>query len=312
MIFFSLGTAGGKQKSREPNTTQMKIEMLRWCTVLALTSVASGNASAQPAEEMVDDPLTGYTKGNYPSELIQRPWALPRGMIEITALGYMNLTQNFIAKPSFLAPAAYYGVDDLISVGVTHSLGLCLRGCGNLNRYNDVAAEAVFLLSGPKSPTQFALVGGLDFSNFNPMMAGLHYGLNGRLVLGPLALTFKPRFYVGIINRNSSIAFAGQFSGLSYGTERVEVPVQLQVQIFSHLALFAQSGFAAPIESGPSFFGFAAPGFFNAYVIPVGGGLLISVTNQFDLGLMAAFNNLGGKNHSTDARVGSVWISVRL
>ncbi len=118
----------------------MKIEMLRWCTVLALASVASGNASAQPAEEMVDDPLTGYTKGSYPSELIQRPWALPRGMIEITALGYMNLMQNFIAKPSFLAPAAYYGVDDLISVGVTHSVGLCLRGCGSLNRYNDVAA----------------------------------------------------------------------------------------------------------------------------------------------------------------------------
>ncbi len=257
---------------------------------------------------MVDDPLTGYTTGSYPSELIHRPWALPRGMIEITALGYFNLTQNSIGKPSFLAPAAYYGVDDLISVGVTHSLGFCLRGCGNLNRYSDVAAEAVFLLSGPKSPTQFALVGGLNFSNFNPLMAGLYYGLDGRLVLGPLALTFKPRVYVGIVNRNSTITLAGQFSGFNYGTERVDVPVQLQVQIFSHLALFAQSGFAAPIESGPAGF----PGFFNAYWVPLGGGLLISVTNRFDLGLMAAFNNLGGKNHSTDARVGSVWISVRL
>jgi len=258
---------------------------------------------------MVDDPLTGYTKGSYPSELIQRPWALPRGMIEITALGYFNLTQNFIGKPIFLAPAVYYGVDDLISVGVTHSLGFCFRQCQNpFNLYNDVAAEAVFLLSGPKSPTQFALVGGLDFSNFNPLVAGLHYGLDGRLVLGPLALTFKPRFYLGIINRNSTITLAGQFSGFNYGKERVDVPVQLQVQIFSHLALFAQSGFAAPIESGPAGF----PGFFNAYWVPLGGGLLISVTNRFDLGLMAAFNNLGGKNHSTDARVGSVWISVRL
>ncbi len=286
----------------------MKIEMLRCFTVLALASVVSGNASAQPAEEMVDDPLTGYTMGSYPSELIHRPWALSRGMIEITALGYMNLTQNSIGKPAFLAPAVYYGVDDLISVGVTHSLGLCLRGCTYpLHRYNDVAAEAVFLLSGPKSPTQFALVGGLDFSNFNPLMAGLHYGLDGRLVLGPLALTFKPRVYVGIINRNSTIAFAGQFSGLSYGMERVDVPVQLQVQIFSHLALFAQSGFAAPIESGPIGF----PGFFNAYVVPLGGGLLISV-NRFDLGLMAAFNDFGGKTHGTDNRVGSAWISVRL
>lgn len=257
---------------------------------------------------MVDDPLTGYTKSSYPSELIHRPWALPRGMIEITALGYMNLRQNFIGKPSFLAPAAYYGVDDLISVGVTHSLGFCLRECTSLHFYNDVAAEAFFLLSPPKSPTQFALVGGLDFSNFNPLMAGLHYGLNGRLVLGPLALTFKPRFYVGIINRNSSIVFAGQFSGFSYGTERVDVPVQLQLQIFSHLALFAQSGFAAPIESGPPGFG----GFFDAYVVPLGGGLLISVTNQFDLGVMAAFNSFVGKNRDTGARVGSAWISVRL
>jgi hypothetical protein len=257
---------------------------------------------------MVDDPLTGYTQGSYPSELIHRPWALPRGMMEITALGYFNLTQNSIGKPTFLAPAVYYGVDDLISVGVTHSLGLCLRGCTNLNRYNDVAAEAVFLLSGPKSPTQFALVGGLDFSNFNPLIAGLHYGLDGRLVLGPLALTFKPRVYVGIINRNSGIAFAGQFSGLSYGMERVDVPVQLQLQIFSHLALFAQSGFAAPIESGPVGF----PGLFNAYVVPLGAGLLISVTNRFDLGVMAAYNDFGGKYHNTDARVGSAWISVRL
>jgi hypothetical protein len=288
----------------------MKIEMLRWCTVLALASVASGNANAQSAEEMVDDPLTGYTKGSYPSELIHRPWALPRGMMEITALGYFNLTQNSIGKPTFLAPAVYYGVDDLISVGVAHSLGLCLRGCVNFNRYNDVAAEATFLLSGPKSPTQFALVGGLDFSNFNPVMAGLHYGLDGRLVLGPLALTFKPRIYVGIVNRNSTIVLAGQFSGLSYGKERVDVPVQLQLQIFSHLALFAQSGFAAPIESGPS--SLTAPGFFKAYVVPLGGGLLISVTNRFDLGLMAAFNNFGGKNHTTDARVASFWISVRL
>src|SRR5260370_2851149 len=185
-------------------------------------------------------------------------------MIEITALGSFKLAEDGVGKPSFLAPAAYYGVDDLISVGVTHSLGFCLRGCGNLNRYSDVAAEAVFLLSGPKSPTQFALVGGLNFSNFNPLMAGLYYGLDGRLVLGPLALTFKPRVYVGIINRNSGIAFAGQFSGFSYGTERVDVPVQLQVQIFSHLALFAPSGFAAPIESGPiPLFG----GFFEAYVV---------------------------------------------
>jgi hypothetical protein len=74
------------------------------------------------------------------------------------------------------------------------------------------------------------------------------------------------------------------------------------------LALFAQSGFAAPIESGPVGF----PGLFNAYVVPLGAGLLISVTNRFDLGVMAAYNDFGGKYHNTDARVGSAWISVRL
>jgi hypothetical protein len=220
----------------------------------------------------------------------------------------MNLTQNFVGKPIFLAPSVYYGVDDLLSVGITHSLGFCLRGCGIFNLYNDVAAEAVFQLNGPRTRTQFAMVGGVDVSNFNPLLAGLHYGVNGRLVLGPLALSFKPRFYIGLTNRNATIVVAGQFSGLTYGKERVDVPIQLQLQIFSHLALFAQSGFAAPIEGA----GIPNTGFFDQYVIPLGGGLLISVTNRFDIGLMAAFNNFWGKNRDTSARVGSAWIALRL
>jgi len=291
----------------------MKNQMVRWCTVVAF-AMGSGWSLAQPVEDTVEDAYTGYTKSNYPSELIYRPWTLSKGMIEVSALGYMNLSKDEVGKPFFFAPSVYYGIDDLLSVGVTHSLGLCFNGCSNppFSLYNDIAAEALFLLGGPKSHTQFALVGGIDFSSFSPVMAGVHYGLDGRLVLGPLALTFKPRFYIGIINRNATIAVAGLLSGLTYGKERVDIPVQLQVQIFSPLALFVQSGFAAPLESGPAIYGATAPGFLDAYVVPLGGGLLISVTNRLDIGAMAAFQNFAGKNHNKDARVGSAWFSVRL
>ena len=304
----------GPDTTQEPElkTTPMKIQMVRWCTVVAL-AVGSGRSLAQPVEETVEDALTGYTKSNYPGELIYRPWSLSKGMIEISPLGYVNLSKGEVGKSYFIAPSVYYGIDDLLSVGLTHSLGLCIGGSNYCpNTYNDIAAEAVFLLGGPKSHTQFALVGGIDFSNFNPVMAGVHYGLNGRVVLGPLALTFKPRFYVGIINRDGTIAVAGPLSGLTYGKERIDVPVQLQLQVFSPLALFIQSGFAAPLESGPAIYGTTAPGFMDAYVIPLGGGLLISLTNRLDIGVMAAFQNFAGKNHTKDARVGSAWFNIRL
>src|SRR5215813_2263543 len=304
----SAGPGRAKLRSPELKTTPMKIQMVRWCTLVGL-AVASGPSLAQPVEETVEDALTGYTKSNYPTELIYRPWALSKGMIEITALGYMNLSKGEVGKPYLIAPSVYYGIDDLLSVGLTHSLGVCIGGSDYCpNTYNDIAAEALFLLGGPKAHTQFALVGGIDVSSFNPVMAGLHYGANGRVVVGPLALTFKPRFYVGIINRDATIAVAGLLSGLTYGKERVDIPVQLQVQVFSPVALFVQSGFAAPLE------GTKLPntGFTDQYVVPLGVGLSVSVSNRIDIGVTAAFPNFAGKHHTTDARVGSAWVNIRL
>src|SRR5262249_9175544 len=114
--------------------------------------------------------------------------------------------------------------------------------------------------------------------------------------------------YVGIINRDATIAVAGPFSGLTYGKERIDVPVQLQLQVFSPLALFVQSGIAGPLEST------TAPnsGFSDQYVVPLGGGLSISITNRVDAGVMAAFPNFAGKHHTRDARIGSIWVNIRL
>lgn len=53
-------------------------------------------------------------------DIITRPLALARGQLEVQLALEMNLQLNLEGRPTSLAPDAWYGVTDRLTVGVTH------------------------------------------------------------------------------------------------------------------------------------------------------------------------------------------------
>ena len=232
-----------------------------------------------------------YTKDNWPLRVTDRPLTLDQGMLEIRGdTLQINMSSDAVAKPFSIAPDIFYGVSKKLSVGLTHSTGICLAGTDNgcAKVYNDVGIEALYSLMS-QGNFQVAGRGGLQAVAIDPFAFGLNIGIRGRLNVGNIAIVFDPGVYVGFTERDT------------VQKEVVTVPVQVQFQVNNQTNAFVSTGINGPLD-----------GFGDAFTVPIGVGATFAVNNRLDFGAEFAFTNLAGKGSSADGRILIVRAALRL
>jgi hypothetical protein len=213
------------------------------------------------------------------------------GQVLVNANLTVELSKDQVAKPIYLIPNVYYGVSDMLTVGISHggfpgfpaaAGSLCLggedRGCPKI--YNNLNLDVLF--SFLKQPgMEAAFHGGLDLVSLDPMHLSVRIGAALKFSSGPIGVLVDPGFRIAVTKRDER-----------FDKQSLSVPVYINFQ-------------AAPVVSVGAFVAFFAPTTENIgdiYAIPVGAQGAFSLNPKMDLGAMFLFLNLAGKNSTADAR----------
>jgi hypothetical protein len=216
----------------------------------------------------------------------RRSYVLPKSSIELTGeparpkMAGINLSEDADLEPFYFPIHLYFGVTDDLTLGITHDRGLC-PNCDDV--YNDVGMG---LLYGIVRDASFELDLHLTaplIQNFDPFFLSVRGGVLGRVNFSNLvAMVFDPSLKIGITNRPDEDG---------NNKEYMYLPVWVYFQATDKLVPFVGTAFHGPIE-----------GFFDNIQIPLEGGMVISVTNDIDLGFVLAFTNLFGNGGDFDYR----------
>ncbi len=257
-------------------------------TLLVVVALLAGNASAQ-----MEMPRA-YGASQWPQALANRPLTLGMGMMEIRGNILANLSKDNELEPVSIAPDIYFGLTDYLNIGVVHGTGICITGEDNGCKevYDDVGLDVILAIfrsanTDVAARTTFA-AGTVDpifqgfFSKpgFDPFTLSVMPGLMFKWTTGSLAVELDPTVSIGLTERNGG--------GLSQNKEFLSVPLEVQYQILPQFAVFALSGFAAPLNFDNFDLG-------DSYAIPVGLGVLYALSNRLDVGAQFIFPNLAGK-----------------
>lgn len=260
-------------------------------TLISLAAVPSAWAEGE-------DPMNGsgiYTKESWPLETIQRPLTLAAGMAELRGdtlrVGISGGDTRSAGEPIVLAPDLYYGVSDLLTIGLTHTnhatffppAGFCVSGTENgcPKVYNAIGAEAQYDLT-RRSHLDLAVRAGVSAGRFSPDFAfGATAGVQVRFKGSRAAVVLDPNVYIGIIERDT---FPIGMEGASY-PDYLFLPVQFQYQLNTQAMVFAMSGLNTPLKDTGDFF-----------QIPAGVGANFAVNNRMDAGLELQLANVAGKD----------------
>lgn len=226
-------------------------------------------------------------------------FVLPKGKLLLDAYLEMNLSNNEVFKPFSVTPDLWYGLTDDWTLGLVHSTtgqtgfiggvgnSLCLTGtsAGCATFYPDVGLDARYRLMRP-----LALDVGVYAVNTDPFFQlALKVGISGRWVFGKLLLEVQPNFFVGVTNRQPTVA-AGQMAAYP-NTETLNVPLTLGFLATPRLEFALQSGLVLPFtDTG------------KTWAIPVAIAARFAITPHFGLGLAFAFPELFGGASTTDDR----------
>jgi hypothetical protein len=235
---------------------------------------------------------------------------VPKGKIQIMGETInINLSADAVAKPVFFTPSVYYGVNEKLSVGLTHDrgttmwtprpglrlitidvlgtpvlvgagAGICIsgeeNGCPKV--YDNLGLDAIYSVTSEKF--SFAAHGGLDIASFDPMLLQLRVGGLGRyMATDKVAIVFDPRVTIGITERD-------------FNKEQIDVPVWGWFMANDKLAAYLHLGIAGPLD-----------GFGDAFSVPLGLGANYMVNEKLTVGGDFQFVNLLGKGGDADGRV---------
>ena len=209
----------------------------------------------------------------------------------------INMTKELVGKPISFAPNVWYGVNDKLTVGLTHDggttqwsprpavgAGICIsgeeNGCAKV--YDNVSLDVLFGLM----QEQFSLAahGALDVESFDPMTLSVRAGVLGRFMATPqVGIVFDPRISIGVTERDGGDGMGGGM-GTGGNKEILDIPVWLWFRANEKLGVYAATGIAGPLD-----------GFGDAYVIPLGFGASFNVNEQLGVGADFWLLNVGGK-----------------
>jgi hypothetical protein len=253
---------------------------------MSLVMVALAIAGAAPLSAHADE---FYIAADWPIRFVDRPLVLGPSMFELRGDTLrLNLSKDAVGDPISLAPDLYYGIDERITIGIFHDVGVCLSGEDGCNGvYNDFGVEGLYSLL-YEGALSMALRVGATFPSLDPFVGGLHVGLPLRVKGGDLAVLVDPRLYIGIFERDIR-------------KELVDVPVQLQYQLTDQNALLVTSGVRGPLN-----------GFGDAVQVPVGVGAVVALSRRVDIGGEFLFTNLAGRGGGIAGRLLFLRLAVRL
>lgn len=220
----------------------------------------------------------------------------------------INLSADAVAKPFSLAPSVWYGVNEKLTVGLTHDggstqwtprpalrtftidvlgtpftaaagAGICLtgeeNGCPKV--YDNVGVDALYALKEGK----FSLAAhpALDIFSFDPFALSLRAGVLGRYMASDkIAVVFDPRLKIGLTERD-------------FNKEALDIPVWLWYAVNDKVGAYVHTGISGPLD-----------GFGDAFSIPVQVGANFTVNEKLTAGADFSFLNLLGKGSTADSR----------
>jgi hypothetical protein len=279
---------------------------------LAMTQIASaqdtppeGEAAAPPAEEAKPpegEPEPARAPGAPPLTLYKGKILIAGSTLNV------NMSAEAVGKPVSLAPSVWYGIDDKLTIGLTHDggttpwtprpgfrsitivlpppiggsitalggAGICLtgdeNGCSGV--YDNVGVDALYAIKNE----QFSLAvhPGLDVFSFDPFTLSLRVGVLGRyLVNDKLSVVFDPRIKIGITERD-------------FNKETIDIPVWGWYAINDKLGAYLHTGLSAAFD-----------GFGDTIAIPLQLGATYTVNYNLSLGLDFGFTAI---NETADSR----------
>jgi outer membrane protein W len=240
------------------------------------------------------------------------PFTLAKGKILIAGSTVnFNLSADAVGEPISLAPSVWYGVQDKLTVGLTHDFGttpwtprpafrtftativippnppvtvtgsagagICLTGedSGCPHFYDNLGVDALYSLKTEK--LTLAAHPGLDIISLDEFTLGLRIGALGRyLVNDKISVTFDPRLGFGLTDRD-------------FNKEFIDVPVWAWYAVDQKISAYLHTGFNATFD-----------GFGDSLGIPLQIGANYKVNDKLTAGLDFGFTRI---NDTADARV---------
>jgi hypothetical protein len=265
---------------------------LMFCTSLlaslfAATPLALAQEPVVPVDPANPTPAEKLAMGG--PELT--PVVLNAGQTQIRVPLAIGLSKGAGGKPLSLPVDVYYGVNEKLTLGLTHSygvvqavlpyrpgLGICLSSeayCAKV--YDNIGFDAIFQLM--PGVIQLAGHGGLDVLSFDPMMLSLRLGVLFQAPLATnIAIMADPRIWIGLTERD-------------FNKEALWLPLAVQFWINPMIRVSGRTNLGGPLEDFGDFY-FGSLGAFAGF----------GLTDMIEAFVSFDFTNLYGKNGSADFR----------
>jgi hypothetical protein len=189
----------------------------------------------------------------------EQQMVLPAGKLFIQAFAEINLSKDAAFEPFSIAPDIWYGVTEVLTVGLIHSgraatgfygpvgNGLCLTGeeggCGKF--YNSVGLDARYHFYRSGGITLSA-EGGLFARSLDPFQMAIKIGAVGRWQAGSLAVELAPSIFVGLTEREPEMG--EDIVIATNNKETLYLPATLLYFLSPKLALAGQAGVVVPFD----------------------------------------------------------------
>lgn len=215
-------------------------------TLLGAVSVFPALALAQPIGPPAPAEMTGASAGER--------MTMPAKRLALRTHLEINLSDGSAFEPVSVAPDAWYGINDDLTIGVVHSAAaasgvmggvgssLCLTGTsgGCADVYRGLGVDARYHLRQGK--IALAANGGLYINRLDPFQLAIKLGAIARWRPSPsskLAIDAAPNLFIGLTERDATATQPGN-------TEVLSLPISAVYDLRPKLSLAAQTGLVLP------------------------------------------------------------------
>jgi hypothetical protein len=223
------------------------------------------------------------------------PLVLPRGAVDVAVTVEANLAALHQWHPVSIAPDAYWGVTDELTLGVITSAralpriqvgdGLCFHeGCTRL--YDNVGVDARYAVK--RGALEVAARTRLVARSFSPFKPSLRPGALVRWSRAWFAVEADPQLWIGLDHRGAG------------NGDQLSVPVTLRFDLACRGEAWLFTGVRGELS-----------GFADEYAIPVGVGGAVRVRG-WDVGGEVGFPELAGPQNQASSRSAYVFVERRV
>jgi hypothetical protein len=231
--------------------------MLDKTSVFVCIALGATLSIAHADTEPEADPGTAPHAASTPSGDGNDQLTLPKGRLVLDAFIEIGLSDGSEGEPISVTPDVWYGVSDVLTVGLVHSgraatgffgaVGdsLCLTGtdagCGDV--YSNVGVNARYNLK--TGPLSYAVDGGLYALTIDPLALAVKLGVIARWQKDKLAVELQPNVFIGVTERDGTVT-----GGVAAGgnKEVASLPITAYYAVASKVALSLQVGLVLPFE----------------------------------------------------------------